>query len=58
MKKKYLSPEVVELVEVTEDLMDVTSPSGFDGNLDNNNNDVIDDPNDILSRKVWDDGVE
>ena len=54
MKKKYLSPEVVELVEVLEDLMDATS---FNGTLDNNN--TID-PEKMLSRRsnVWDDDEE
>ena len=55
MKKKYLSPEVVELVEVMEELMVVTSPEGFNGEIDKENTIEVDD---MLSRPtgVWDDG--
>ena len=60
MKKKYLSPEVIELVEAMEELMIATSPDGFDGNLDNNNDNVITNPDDILSRhgSVWNDSED
>lgn len=55
MKKKYLSPEVVELVEVMEELMNATSPEGFKGDIDN---DKTIEAEDMLSRPtgVWDDG--
>lgn len=54
MKKKYLSPEVVELVEVMEELMVVTSPEGFKGEVSENPIEA----EDMLSRPtgVWDDG--
>ena len=58
MKKKYLSPETIELVEAMEELMIATSPEGFDGNVNNDN--VITNPDDILSRhgSVWNDNED
>ena len=58
MKKKYLSPETIELVEAMEELMIATSPEGFDGNVNNEN--VITESDDILSRhgSVWNDNED
>jgi len=57
MKKTYLRPEIdLELMEA-EELLNASNPAGFNGQLDDTNVNVIDDPNKMLSRdnKVWDD---